>query len=503
MSQALYRKYRSKRLSEIVGQDHVTSLLARAIATNKTTHAYLLTGPRGTGKTSVARILAHEINQLPYTDESEHLDIIEIDAASNNGVDDVRELRDKALIAPAQAAKKIYIIDEVHMLSKAAFNALLKIIEEPPAHVVFILATTDFDKVPATIVSRTQRYHFRLIDELTVATHLAYIAKKEGIKIEPAALTLIAERGGGSFRDSISLLDQLQHIAETNTITREAVETALGLATYTEIDTLGQALHANHAPTIITSLQAIEQRGISATTIASQLRRWIQPQLANRPQLAQYLDGLVRVAKSYHPDVLLLVTLLQQAAMPSAANQPLHTTATPHAKTPSKTSTNTPRTNLAEVSTSEPILTSSSTSPTVIPTKGTPSPKKTTENPPNLTSEPSVSEDSTTSATPNMFDWEAITTYAAEHKDEFIGLASLLAKCTPELTGTTLTLYTGNKFNKNKLDSPKNRAILGKILAKTGAGGLEIETLATTPPPKDAQAAKVAAIMGGGEEVDV
>lgn len=511
MSQALYRKYRSKRLSEIVGQDHVTSLLERAIATNKTAHAYLLTGPRGTGKTSVARILAHEINQLPYTDESDHLDIIEIDAASNNGVDDVRELRDKALIAPAQAAKKIYIIDEVHMLSKPAFNALLKVIEEPPAHVVFILATTDVDKVPATIISRTQRYHFRLIDEPTVADHLAYIAKKEGINIEPAALTLIAERGGGSFRDSISLLDQLQHIAATDTITREAIETALGLATHAEIDTLGQALHANHAPAIITALQAIEQRGISAATIASQLRRWIRPQLANHPQLAQYLDGLVRVAKSHHPDILLLVTVLQQAVTPSAANQPVQATSTPHAKTPSKTvaaSATTLRTTLAKAPISEPIAASPTAAPPAATSaKTTPAPKKITKNtaksPSKPASEPPTPTSPSTPADPDKFDWEAITAYAAEHKGEFIGLASLLAKCTPELAGTTLTLYTGNKFNKNKLDSSKNRAILGKILAETGAGGLDIETLATAPPPKDAQAAKVAAIMGGGEEVDV
>ena len=145
MSQALYRKYRSKSLDEVVGQNHITDILQRAIKTGRISHAYLLTGPRGVGKTSVARILAHEINQLPYSDDSTHLDIIEIDAASNNGVEDIRDLREKVQIAPVSAAKKVYIIDEVHMLSKAAFNALLKTLEEPPEHIVFILATTDVD----------------------------------------------------------------------------------------------------------------------------------------------------------------------------------------------------------------------------------------------------------------------------------------------------------------------------------------------------------------------
>jgi len=163
MSKALYRKYRSKSLDEVIGQNHVTDILGRAIKQGRISHAYLLTGPRGVGKTSIARILAHEINKIPYDDDTTNLDIIEIDAASNNGVEDVRDLREKVQIAPVAALKKIYIIDEVHMLSKAAFNALLKTLEEPPEHVVFILATTDVDKLPATIVSRTQRFSFRAI----------------------------------------------------------------------------------------------------------------------------------------------------------------------------------------------------------------------------------------------------------------------------------------------------------------------------------------------------
>src|SRR3990167_3129129 len=194
MAKALYRKYRSKSLDEIVGQSHVTDILRRALAKGNIAHAYLLTGPRGVGKTSIARILAHEINGLPYSEESTHLDIIEIDAASNNGVDDVRDLRDKVQIAPVSAAKKVYIIDEVHMLSKAAFNALLKTLEEPPEHIVFILATTALHKVPATIISRTQHFAFRSISNADLITQLRKIAKAEGLKVSDDALAAIAER---------------------------------------------------------------------------------------------------------------------------------------------------------------------------------------------------------------------------------------------------------------------------------------------------------------------
>src|SRR5680860_1377762 len=194
MSKALYRKYRSKTLDEVIGQKHITDILSRAISQGRVSHAYLLTGPRGVGKTSVARILAHEINNLPYDEDNTSLDIIEIDAASNNGVEDVRDLREKVQIAPISASKKVYIIDEVHMLSKAAFNALLKTLEEPPEHIVFILATTNVEKLPATIISRTQRFSFRPIGVDDAIKHLANIAKQEKINITEGALKLIAVR---------------------------------------------------------------------------------------------------------------------------------------------------------------------------------------------------------------------------------------------------------------------------------------------------------------------
>src|SRR4051812_46321961 len=209
MGKALYRQYRPKSLEEVVGQEHITTTLMNALKNQKISHAYLFTGPKGVGKTSVARILAHEVNQLPYDDVQTHLDIIEIDAASNRRIDEIRDLRDKVHIAPSSAKYKVYIIDEVHMLTREAFNALLKTLAEPPAHVVFILATTEAHKVPDTIASRTQRFNFKPIKSGDTVEHLRSLAKKEGIKIDDDALAALADHANGSFRDSINLLDQM------------------------------------------------------------------------------------------------------------------------------------------------------------------------------------------------------------------------------------------------------------------------------------------------------
>ncbi len=476
MTVALYRKYRSKSLDEIVGQSHVTDVLRRALAADKIAHAYLLTGPRGVGKTSIARILAHEINGLEYSDDSEHLDIIEIDAASNNGVDDVRELREKALVAPSSAKKKIYIIDEVHMLSKAAFNALLKILEEPPEHIVFILATTDFDKLPDTIVSRTQRYHFHTISREAVVAHLAHIAKQEHITIKPEALEIIAERGGGSLRDSISLLDQLQHTRTMQSgISSQDIEQALGLMSANECEQLIAALQSGDAKAIITHVAAIQQRGVSATTLASQLTSAITAQLIDTPELVGLLEGLMDVPKSSHPSTKLLVTLLSQATIAA----PVKTVAqTAHAP-------------------AMPTI----TAPVVAPApKPTPAKKaKASEPQPEPAKEPRPAPATPTDL--SKFDWNAVLSYAKEHHT---ALNAILSKCTAEVRGDKVVVYAGRKFNKTKLDSAKYRPILGQIIAETGAGSdVYLEIIGETAPPKDAQAAKIAAMMGGGEEVNV
>ncbi|RME48840.1 MAG: DNA polymerase III subunit gamma/tau, partial [Caldilineae bacterium] len=247
---ALYRKWRSQTFEEVIGQQHVTQTLQNAIETNRVAHAYLFTGPRGTGKTSTARILAKAINctgDAPKPcnacdicraiTEGRLMDLIEIDAASNTSVDDVRDLRDKVGFRPAQARIKFYIIDEVHMLSKSAFNALLKTLEEPPEHVIFVLATTEPEKIPATILSRCQRFDFRRIRVDDIVGRLRFIVEQEGLQAEDAALTYIARQASGSMRDAISLLDQLTAYGQ-ETITLQLVHSVLGVADDAAVKTL-------------------------------------------------------------------------------------------------------------------------------------------------------------------------------------------------------------------------------------------------------------------------
>lgn len=242
MYMALYRKWRPLTFDDVISQSHITETLKNQIKNSRTAHAYLFTGSRGTGKTTCARIFAKAVNCLDPKDGNPCLeceicrnadmsaltDIIEIDAASNNGVDDIRELREGSLYTPEHCKYKIYIIDEVHMLSQSAFNALLKVMEEPPPYVKFILATTEIHKVPATILSRCQRFDFRRILPEDISKRLLYIAEQENIQTDPAAAALIAKLADGGMRDAISLLDQCSAFSER--ITTETVSLASGTA---------------------------------------------------------------------------------------------------------------------------------------------------------------------------------------------------------------------------------------------------------------------------------
>lgn len=316
MSKALYRKYRSKTLDEIVGQDYIVKALKTALENDKLSHAYLFTGPRGVGKTSIARILAHKINNFEYSGENMPLDIIEIDAASNRRIDEIRDLREKVHIAPVQAKYKVYIIDEVHMLTHDSFNALLKTLEEPPAHVIFILATTDAHKIPETILSRTQRYNFRLASTELVAKHLKSIAQLETININQDALNLLARHSGGSLRDALSLLDQVRH-ASADEITGQAIESILGLASLDLIQSIFDSIAKKDIKTLMSLLSTAYDNGVSASQLSTSLLDHTRQQISSGGSVlplkitVKLLEQLIRVDTSNRPAIGLELALIE------------------------------------------------------------------------------------------------------------------------------------------------------------------------------------------------
>lgn len=280
----LYRKYRPQVFSEVIGQDHVVLTLQRAIAADRVGHAYLFCGPRGVGKTTVARILAKAVNCVGKGDkpcgkcknclaitEGNFVDLIEIDAASNRGIDEIRELRDKIKFSPSIGRKKVYIIDEVHMLTKEAFNALLKTLEEPPAHSIFIFATTEINKVPETVISRCQRFDFRLGDEKMLEGSVKDIAKKEKLKISDEIVRAISKSSGGSYRDATSLLDQLSsHLGESD-LTYEAALKLLNLHSSDQTKELIGILKSQDASCAIKYLGSLKEKGADFEQILSGL----------------------------------------------------------------------------------------------------------------------------------------------------------------------------------------------------------------------------------------
>ena len=506
MSQALYRKYRSRSLDEVLGQDHVTNILRRALEQGKIAHAYLLAGPRGVGKTSVARILAHEINQLPYDEEASHLDIIEIDAASNNGVDDIRALREKAQVAPVSAPKKIYIIDEVHMLSKPAFNALLKTLEEPPAHVVFILATTDANKLPATILSRVQQFFFRPIPVDIMARQLMTIAEKEGFTIEADAARLIAERSRGGFRDGISMLDQLSALASADKpLSASDVAQYLGLSAAETLENLLELYQQRAAPEILNLLGELEKTGTDPVVLSHQLLSLLRARLHQRPELITLVKQLIEVDRHPHPDLKLLTIFMDNGeqvtdtspelvslliASPKTTAKPPATISKPPVEAPESPASDT------ETPAAQPAENSPKTAPKKQQTNN--STDKTTTDTATPANNQLASNNTSSSATD--IDWDKIIALA---KKQSFAIATLLQKCSWQRDGNTLTLYVGNAFNKKKLDDAKNRPLIATIVQQVAGTELDIVTIGQKAPPKDAELAKIAELMGGGEEVNL
>jgi DNA polymerase-3 subunit gamma/tau len=283
----LYRKWRPRTFDEVVGQEHVVQTLRNALQGDRVVHAYLFAGPRGTGKTTCARLLAKAVNCLGAeedrpcgecaicwaVDERRLLDLIEIDAASNTGVDDVRELQGKVGFQPAQARYKVYVVDEVHMLSNAAFNALLKTLEEPPPHTIFVLATTEPHKLPATVVSRCQRFAFRPISDEAIAAHVARVAEAEEIDVEPEALALIARHAAGALRDALSLLEQ---VATGGPVTTARVYEVLGLVPEEGLLAVLEAILAGDVGQGLTALAQLSDEGVDARVVRQQLIAYLR-----------------------------------------------------------------------------------------------------------------------------------------------------------------------------------------------------------------------------------
>jgi DNA polymerase-3 subunit gamma/tau len=321
MSQALYRKYRPKSWAEVIGQEHVVQTLQHAIASDRLGHAYLFAGPRGTGKTTLARILAkaanctaddprarpcNECNPCKAVNENRFLDLIEMDAASNTGVEDVRDLRDKINFSPNEGKYKIYIIDEVHMLSTQAFNALLKTLEEPPPHAIFILATTEIQKIPATVLSRCQRHEFRRVPLELLVANLQQIVKTEDLKAEEDALRLIARQATGSVRDAQSLLDQLASVGTP--ITLELTQKVLGTATSEAVLDLIGAIKDGETGVGLEVLQRTLDSGVDARTLARQLVEYLRGLLLIQMGSGDQVEATREVRQRMTADAAALAT---------------------------------------------------------------------------------------------------------------------------------------------------------------------------------------------------
>ncbi len=345
---ALYRKYRPARLSDLVGQQHVAKTLLNALENHRVAHAYIFTGPRGTGKTSAALIMSRAVNCQSPTPEGEpcgqceacrriargaSMDVLEIDAASNRGINEMRDLRDGVKYLPAQEKRKVYIIDEVHMLTTEAFNALLKTLEEPPEHVMFMLATTEPHKVPTTILSRCQRFDFHRIGQQQLFEHLQKLVQLEGRTADDAALRLIARRAEGGLRDAVSLLDQCLVASEGN-LSQQTIAGVLGIVDERFVMAMAEAVAGHDGLRIIKGVELLSAEGRDMRLFLHQLLEFVREQLLQnmsgqqtlltRNQALQMLrdlvDGDQRLRFSLTPRLTLELALLQAAHLEQADN---------------------------------------------------------------------------------------------------------------------------------------------------------------------------------------
>lgn len=505
MGKALYRKHRSKSFDEVIGQAHITETLKHAIEKGSIAHAYLFTGPRGVGKTSIARILAHAVNDIPYTDESTHLDIIEIDAASNRRIDEIRELRDKVHVAPTSARYKVYIIDEVHMLTREAFNALLKTLEEPPEHAIFILATTEAHKIPDTIISRTQRFTFKPIDTTTAIGHLKSIAKHENIPADDAALELIARHGKGSFRDSISMLDQLSGLAK-DSYGAEDVSLLLGLPGDTVISDVIQALVHNDVDRLFDSVRTMKEQGVAVNEAAIAISAVLREQIMIKSlQLEQQitltlLKELLQLTAG-NPDYTALELILL-GAVDVSGSKPTHP--------PKK---DTPSDNTVKVISQPPNEPNKAPKSTRSDTAALEHDEPAESTSAAAQSEAELSDQSAEvdNAESVEFDTQSWNTLLDDIKSQHNTLYGVLRMAQASSDGQIITLRFAYGFHKKRIDSPQNSAIVRKYIKKhfgsaefaTTVSKNELPSVAVpaaeSKPISDTTVSSVSNIFGGAE----
>ena len=525
MPQVLYRKWRPQTWDEVVGQDHVVITLRNALAAGKQSHAYLFAGPRGTGKTTLARILAKAVNCLqddlsarPCGEcahcqavlQGRFLDLIEIDAASNTSVDDVRDLRDKINFSPNHGRYKVYIIDEVHMLSTAAFNALLKTLEEPPPHAIFVLATTEVHKIPATVLSRCQQHEFRRIPVPVIVSQLEKLALSEGIQAEPEALTLIARQSTGALRDAISLLDQLASTGQT--ITLQIAQELLGTAATQAVLDLVQALIEHNPSAGLDLIQAALDAGTDPRQFARQVVDYLRGLLLISSGSTGQVDVTVEIRRQMDlhtqaltvPDLLRFIRIFNSAANEKRsswqASLPLELALLEALEQPASQVQAAPQAAPAASAAAHPTR---SAPPAVVQKSPSPTPHQVADSP-ETDAGPQDRQD--TQALSES--WQRILNWVRRQNPRAYGL---LNSCKSRFVrGDVLVLSFASDLLKNSIEKPENLELIRQALQQVFQRPMEVQVTVNTAqrdtiPQGAEEDGMVAAALRdlGGEIVDV